>query len=80
MSKNEPGKKILYIDMVGVVANFEKGIKVNVTNWDELSDTEKGDLTDKVCGGIPNFFLNIEPIEGAIKNEINYSGNKKLDK
>jgi 5'(3')-deoxyribonucleotidase len=59
-------KKILYIDMDGVVANFEKAIKVHVPKWDELSATEKGDLTDEVCGGIPNFFLDLEPIEGAI--------------
>jgi hypothetical protein len=55
-------KKILYIDMDGVVANFEKAIKIEIPNWDLISDEEIAALTDEVCGSIPNFFLNLEPI------------------
>jgi 5'(3')-deoxyribonucleotidase len=60
-------KKILYIDMDGVVANFEKAIKIEIPNWDLISDEEIAALTDEVCGSIPNFFLNLEPIAGAIE-------------
>ena len=67
MSIIEPSKKILYIDMDGVVANFAKAIKVEIPNWDLISAEEKGALTDEVCGSIPNFFLNLEPIAGAIE-------------
>jgi 5'(3')-deoxyribonucleotidase len=67
MSKIEPSKKILYIDMDGVVADFEKSIKIHIPEWDIISNEEKGALTDEVCGGIPNFFLNLEPIKGAIE-------------
>ncbi|MFN5831521.1 MAG: 5' nucleotidase, NT5C type [Bacteroidota bacterium] len=62
-----PEKKILYVDMDGVVADFEKAIRIHVSNWDSLNDDEKGSLTDSVCGQIPGFFENLEPIEGAIK-------------
>jgi 5'(3')-deoxyribonucleotidase len=67
MSKIEPSKKILYIDMDGVVADFEKSIKIHIPEWNIISNEEKGALTDEVCGSIPNFFLNLEPIEGAIE-------------
>ena len=66
MSKIEPSKKILYIDMDGVVADFEKSIKMHIPEWDLISNEEKGALTDEVCASIPYFFLNLEPIEGAI--------------
>jgi 5'-nucleotidase len=63
----QPPKRILYIDMDGVVANFEKAIKQSIPHWDTLSAEEKGELTDEVCGNTPNFFLNLEPIDGAIE-------------
>jgi 5'(3')-deoxyribonucleotidase len=61
-------KKILYVDMDGVVADFEKAIKEQIPHWESLSEAEKGLLTDEVCGGISGFFLNLEPIEGAIES------------
>ena len=66
MIQNTSNKKILYIDMDGVVANFEKGIKQYLQEWDSLSDDQKGDKTDEVCGNANNFFLDLHPIEGAI--------------
>jgi 5'(3')-deoxyribonucleotidase len=60
-------KKILYIDMDGVVADFEKSIKTHIPEWNLISDAEKGALTDEICGRTPNFFLNLEPIYGAIE-------------
>jgi hypothetical protein len=43
-----PEKKILYVDMDGVVADFEKAIRVHISNWDSLNDDEKGSLTDSL--------------------------------
>jgi 5'(3')-deoxyribonucleotidase len=62
--KNE--RKILYIDMDGVLADFESSIKRYLPEWDNLSDEEKGDRTDDICGSVPNFFLELEPIHGAL--------------
>ena len=66
MISNIEDKKILYTDMDGVVADFEKGIKQYLPDWDSLTDKEKGDKTDEICGNANNFFLDLHPIEGAI--------------
>ena len=66
MIQNTSNKKILYIDMDGVVADFEKGIKQYLPEWDSLTDDQKGGKTDEVCGNVNNFFLDLDPIEGAI--------------
>lgn len=66
MIQKETEKKILYIDMDGVAADFEKAIKQYLPEWDSLTTEEQGNKTDEVCGNAPNFFLNLEPIEGAI--------------
>ena len=60
-------KKILYVDMDGVVADFEKAIFELAPNWHEISEEEKGELTDVVCGSNPGFFENLEPIANAIE-------------
>jgi len=62
-----PSQLILYIDMDGVVADFSKAMEMHRPDWPVLSDEEKGAITDDVCGGVPDFFLNLEPIEGAIE-------------
>lgn len=63
MEQNLTDKKILYIDMDGVVADFEKGIKQYLPEWDS---NLHGDKTDEICGSVNNFFLDLHPIEGAI--------------
>lgn len=68
-----PELDILYIDMDGVVANFEKAIKLHVPEWDSLSEMKKGEKTDEVCGSIPGFFLNLETIEGAVESVLRLS-------
>jgi 5'(3')-deoxyribonucleotidase len=59
-------KKVLYIDMDGVVADFEKSIRLYLPEWDELSMEERGSRTDEICGRVPDFFLNLDPLPGAI--------------
>jgi 5'(3')-deoxyribonucleotidase len=59
-------KKILYIDMDGVVADFEKSIRLHLPEWDRMSQEEKAGQTDAVCGNVPGFFENLDPIHGAI--------------
>ena len=63
-------KKIVYVDMDGVVADFDKkmfelcpelDIKEGV-NWDERSRE-----VDKICLLNPHIFLNLELIKGALE-------------
>lgn len=61
-------KKTLYLDMDGVIANFDKMIHdlhpelLEITDYDERSD-----MIDKVAMENPNLFCELEPIEGAIE-------------
>jgi 5'-nucleotidase len=63
-------KKILYLDMDGVIANFDKGIKdicPDLQTSDEYPDYESRSLkVDSICEANPDIFHNLEPIEGAI--------------
>jgi 5'(3')-deoxyribonucleotidase len=52
-------KKILYIDMDGVLVNFQSGI-------DRLTDAEKIEYKDQEKNA-PHIFSKMEPIEGAIE-------------
>jgi 5'(3')-deoxyribonucleotidase len=61
-------KEILYIDMDGVVADFEKAISNHLPEWHDLSEEEKGKQTDIVCGANPGFFENLDPIKDAIES------------
>ncbi len=62
-------KKILYIDMDGVVADFDKAMAeldptLNIKegdNWDERSKK-----VDEICMQNPMIFHTLEPIRGAI--------------
>ena len=73
-NKLYPEKKILYIDMDGVVANFEKAISHHYPDWNTLSEEMKASVTDPVCGNIPHFFLDLEPIDGSIESIQKLSG------
>jgi 5'(3')-deoxyribonucleotidase len=59
-------KLILYIDMDGVVADFEKSIKIHMPEWETLNESEKGEQTDKICGNVEGFFRNLNPINNAV--------------
>lgn len=52
-------KKILYIDMDGVLVNFQSGI-------DKLTEEEKIQYKDQEKN-VPHIFSKMEPIEGAIE-------------
>lgn len=60
-------KKILYVDMDGVVADFDKAV---LDLHPELSDIvcqqEKHDKVDEICEANVDIFHHLEPIEGAI--------------
>lgn len=60
------GKKILYLDMDGVVADFDAEIKRIHPNIDqiELSST-RSQLVDEVAESNPTLFENLNLIEGA---------------
>lgn len=63
-------KQILYIDMDGVVADFDKAIKMHCPDLhtgDNFPDYEsRSKQVYKICGSSPRIFLDLEPIEGAI--------------
>lgn len=63
-------KKILYLDMDGVLADFDKSIneyierlELNVENFDG-----RDKLVDYICENHPLFFQDLEPIDGAIES------------
>lgn len=64
-----PEKKILYLDMDGVIADFERTIKVYYPDVDNESIPyeERSEMVDEVCEKIPNIFQIIPPIKGAIE-------------
>lgn len=61
-------KKILYIDLDGVVADFDRAIEEHVGRLGLSYETpeERGKLVDKICEDHPNFFEDLEPINGAV--------------
>lgn len=64
-------KKILYIDMDGVVANFDKAIKdicPELETSDRFENYEARSIeVDRVVSQNTDIFQNLEPIEGAIE-------------
>jgi len=60
-------KKILYIDMDGVIADFQKGLRKYVPTID-VSDEEQEKLVDKICENVPYIFEQLPPIKGAIES------------
>lgn len=64
-------KKVLLIDMDGVVADFRKYIvdNSNITATEFDSGTEEvSDRIDQFCIANPTIFEHLEPIEGAIES------------
>lgn len=73
-----PAKKILYLDLDGVLADFDKAIKKldpkletrDVTidlNVKLASYESRSKLVDELCEANPDIFHNLEPIDGAIE-------------
>ncbi len=64
-------KKILYLDMDGVVADFEKGIRGLQPEMKEFSSFEDlkvlSDGFDLVCYANPEIYHHLPPVPGAIE-------------
>jgi 5'-nucleotidase len=64
-------KKILYLDMDGVVADFDKAIETFIpdlrTSDVYLDHETRSAKVDAICESNPDFFHNLPPIEGAIE-------------
>jgi 5'(3')-deoxyribonucleotidase len=59
-------KKIVYLDMDGVVADFDALLQQIHPRMDLLGKTERQALVDKTCDENRHVFLQIEPIKGAV--------------
>jgi 5'(3')-deoxyribonucleotidase len=63
-------KKILYLDMDGVVADFEKRIgelSPDLKNFESFEDQELlSDKIDQICFANPELYHDLPPIEGAV--------------
>jgi len=59
-------KKILYIDMDGVVADFHKGVLDLCPDVDTKNFERDFDRVNRICENNPDIFHNLEPMEGAI--------------
>lgn len=57
-------KKILYIDLDGVIADFVKGVKKLSPNTDLTFYTKE---VDDICEANPYLFHTLEPIKGGIE-------------
>ncbi len=65
-------KEILYIDMDGVVADFDAGVKAlcpGLETGDNYGDYQgRHNRVNEVCEANPDIFHNLPPIEGAIES------------
>lgn len=63
-------KKILYLDMDGVIADFDKAIKIicpDLETSDNFPDYEtRSDKVDEIVEANPHFFVDLPTIDGAI--------------
>jgi 5'-nucleotidase len=67
-------KKVLYIDMDGVIADFDKALEKydpEINNLNHENDpnqaTIRNNKVDVICEANEDFFHNLPPIEGAIE-------------
>lgn len=69
-------KKIVYVDMDGVLVDFEKSIQETKNRSDYVYSTKHENNPDL----IPNIFINAKPIEGAIEaiDKLQKSGKYEL--
>lgn len=66
-------KKILYVDMDGTIANFDKRVLEINPSIVTLSShapnyEERSNMVEKVMSNNPRMFLHLEPIEGSIES------------
>jgi 5'-nucleotidase len=60
-------KKILYLDMDGVIADFDSAVRKLCPEIVECKDMDQRKLlVDQTCEANPMIFHDLEPIEGAI--------------
>jgi 5'(3')-deoxyribonucleotidase len=60
-------KKILYIDMDGCVADFDKAIKPLLAPYPDLNEQETYDKVDEILPQHPEFFHDLEPMPNSIE-------------
>jgi 5'-nucleotidase len=65
-------KKTLFLDMDGVIADFDLGIKCLVPGLDTGGETQadyeiRSKLVDEICEANPTIFHDLPPIPGAIE-------------
>jgi len=59
-------KKILYIDMDGVIADFDLGVKRFNSTVDTTDFANQREVVDAICEANPKIFHTLPPIDGAI--------------
>jgi 5'-nucleotidase len=60
-------KKVVYLEMDGVVADFDARLKQFHPELESLNKEDQQKLVDQTCEENPRIFLQIEPIEGAVE-------------
>lgn len=59
-------KKIVYVDIDGVVADFDGEIKKYRPDIEAFGPDQRSNIVDEVCEANPTIFYDLQPIEGAI--------------
>jgi len=60
-------KKVVYLDMDGVVADFDARIRQLHPEIESLNKGDQQKLADKTCEENPRIFSQLEPVKGAVE-------------
>jgi 5'-nucleotidase len=60
-------KKVVYLDMDGVVADFDARIRQLHPELESLKKEDQQKLADKSCEENPRIFSQLEPVKGAVE-------------
>jgi 5'-nucleotidase len=60
-------KKVVYLEMDGVVADFDAHIRQFHPELESLNKEDQQKIVDKVCEENPRIYLQLEPIKGAVE-------------
>lgn len=71
-------KKILYIDLDGVCANFDKRVLELYPGLNLVSKVDRGDVIDKICESSENFFIELEPIKDSVESILELSSHYEI--